>query len=179
MFPSTTSYSSVSAIVLPETEDKRILFVVPWGSRAIFGTTDTGTGDIDHPRITHKDVVYLLKYLNRYLSVNLSEKDIVSTYAGYRPLVKPRRRIGRTPLCAKRRPTPSTRGRAIPRSARSRGRRRASTGEGRCAGAAPLPGTRAGARKAFDRCTHGSGLGCTGQSRLERPALARTGAGRR
>jgi glycerol-3-phosphate dehydrogenase len=79
-----------TAIVLPETEDKRILFVVPWGSRAIFGTTDTGTGDIDHPRITHEDVVYLLKYLNRYLSVNLSEKDIVSTYAGYRPLVKPR-----------------------------------------------------------------------------------------
>lgn len=79
-----------TAIVLPETEDKRILFVVPWGSRAIFGTTDTGTGDIDHPRTTHEDVVYLLKYLNQYLAVNLSEKDIVSTYAGYRPLVKPR-----------------------------------------------------------------------------------------
>jgi glycerol-3-phosphate dehydrogenase len=79
-----------SAIVLPETEDKRILFVVPWGSRAIFGTTDTGSGDIDHPRATQEDVAYLLKYLNRYLAVNLSEQDIVSTYVGYRPLVKPR-----------------------------------------------------------------------------------------
>jgi glycerol-3-phosphate dehydrogenase len=79
-----------AAIVLPETEDKRILFIVPWGSRAIFGTTDTGTGDLDHPMVTQEEIAYLLKYLNRYLDVNLTEKDIVSTYAGYRPLVKPR-----------------------------------------------------------------------------------------
>src|SRR5439155_8910651 len=57
------------AIVLPETEDKRILFIVPWESRAIYGTTDTGTGDLDHPKATREDIAYLLKYLNRYLSV--------------------------------------------------------------------------------------------------------------
>jgi glycerol-3-phosphate dehydrogenase len=79
-----------TAIVLPETEDKRILFIVPWQSRAIYGTTDTGQGDLDHPVTTHEEIAYLLKYLNRYLSVNVTEKDIVSTYAGYRPLVKPR-----------------------------------------------------------------------------------------
>lgn len=79
-----------AAIVLPETEDKRILFIVPWGSRAIFGTTDTGKGDLDHPSVTHEEIAYLLKYLNRYLDLNLTEQDIVSTYAGYRPLVKPR-----------------------------------------------------------------------------------------
>lgn len=79
-----------AAIVLPETEDKRILFIVPWGSRAIFGTTDTGTGDLDHPSVTHEEIAYLLKYLNRYLNLHLTEQDIVSTYAGYRPLVKPR-----------------------------------------------------------------------------------------
>ncbi len=80
-----------AAIVLPETEDKRILFVVPWESRAIFGTTDTGSGDLDFPIATQADVTYLLKYLNRYLNVNLTEADIISTYAGYRPLVKPRK----------------------------------------------------------------------------------------
>ena len=80
-----------SAIVLPETEDKRILFVVPWESRAIFGTTDTGSGNLASPVATQEDVTYLLKYLNRYLNVNLTEADIVSTYAGYRPLVKPRK----------------------------------------------------------------------------------------
>lgn len=80
-----------SAIVLPETEDKRILFIVPWESRAVLGTTDTGTGDLDHPTASHEDVAYLLKYLNRYLSVNLTEADIISTYVGYRPLVRPRK----------------------------------------------------------------------------------------
>jgi glycerol-3-phosphate dehydrogenase len=79
-----------AAVVLPETEDKRILFIVPWGSRVIFGTTDTGSGDLDNPEANRDDIVYLLKYLNRYLSLNLTEDDIVSTYAGYRPLVKPK-----------------------------------------------------------------------------------------
>ncbi len=85
-----------SAIVLPETEDKRILFIVPWKSRVIYGTTDTGTGDLDHPVATKADITYLLKYLNRYLNVNLSEDDIISTYAGYRPLVKPRNKNSAT-----------------------------------------------------------------------------------
>lgn len=77
------------AIVLPETDDKRLLFIVPWESRVVVGTTDTGSGDLDHPLANHEDVAYILHYLNRYLSVNLTADDIISTYAGYRPLVKP------------------------------------------------------------------------------------------
>ncbi len=79
-----------AAIVLPETEDKRILFIVPWESRVVFGTTDTGTGDLDHPAASPADVAYLLKYLNRYLTKRITEEQIISTYAGYRPLVRPR-----------------------------------------------------------------------------------------
>ena len=78
------------AIVLPETDDKRILFLVPWESRAVFGTTDTGTGDLDHPTATKDDIAYLLHHLNRYLSVNLTADDIISVYAGYRPLLRAR-----------------------------------------------------------------------------------------
>ncbi|MEO6888869.1 MAG: glycerol-3-phosphate dehydrogenase/oxidase [Ktedonobacteraceae bacterium] len=78
-----------AAIVLPETDDKRILFIVPWESRVIFGTTDTGSGDLNHPVAAPEDIDYLLHYLNRYLSVHLTRADIVSTYAGYRPLVSP------------------------------------------------------------------------------------------
>src|SRR5205807_487912 len=51
-----------AAIVLPETEDKRILFIVPWESRAIFGTTDTGTGDLDHPTASKEDIAYVLNH---------------------------------------------------------------------------------------------------------------------
>ncbi|MBA2287718.1 MAG: glycerol-3-phosphate dehydrogenase/oxidase [Ktedonobacteraceae bacterium] len=78
-----------AAIVLPETDDKRILFIVPWESRVIFGTTDTGSGDLNHPVAAPEDIDYLLHYLNRYLSLRLTRADIISTYAGYRPLVSP------------------------------------------------------------------------------------------
>src|SRR6266566_2038800 len=78
------------AIVLPETDDKRILFLVPWESRAIFGTTDTGSGDLDHPTATEADISYLLNHLKRYLSVHLTEDNIISVYAGYRPLLSSR-----------------------------------------------------------------------------------------
>ena len=83
-----------AAIVLPETEDKRILFVVPWESRVVFGTTDTGTGDLDHPTATPEDIAYLLKYINLYFKVHLTEENIISVYAGYRPLVKPHSKSG-------------------------------------------------------------------------------------
>ena len=78
------------AIVLPETDDRRILFLVPWESRALFGTTDTGSGDLDHPTATPEDISYLLNHLKRYLSVQLTEVNIVSVYAGYRPLLNSR-----------------------------------------------------------------------------------------
>lgn len=77
-------------MVLPETEDGRILFVVPWESRAVIGTTDTGTGDLDHPEAGRDDIEYLLRHVNRYMNVSLTTDDILSTYAGYRPLVKSR-----------------------------------------------------------------------------------------
>ncbi len=78
------------AIVLPETEDGRLIFVIPWESRAVVGTSDTEGGDLDHPVATEADIAYLLKYVNRYLNVNLTSDHVLSTYAGYRPLVKSR-----------------------------------------------------------------------------------------
>lgn len=78
------------AIVLPETDDRRVIFIVPWESRAIVGTTDTGSGDLDRPIATRDDILYLLNHVNRYLSIRLTEDNIISTYAGYRPLLLPR-----------------------------------------------------------------------------------------
>ncbi|HMA34820.1 MAG TPA: glycerol-3-phosphate dehydrogenase/oxidase [Chloroflexia bacterium] len=76
------------AIVLPETEDGRLLFLVPWGSRVTIGTTDTEGGDIDRPVADPDDVAYLLRHVNRYMGCQLSERDVISTWAGYRPLVR-------------------------------------------------------------------------------------------
>jgi glycerol-3-phosphate dehydrogenase len=78
------------AIVLPETEDGRILFVIPWEGRVVIGTTDTGGGDLDHPIATQEDIDYLLRHANHYLNVSLTPADVLSTYAGYRPLVSSR-----------------------------------------------------------------------------------------
>lgn len=77
-----------TAVVLPETEDGRILFIVPWGARAIVGTTDTGTGDLDDPEASLTDIAYLLRHVNRFMDVQLTADDVLSVYAGYRPLVK-------------------------------------------------------------------------------------------
>ncbi|HVF99590.1 MAG TPA: glycerol-3-phosphate dehydrogenase/oxidase [Chloroflexia bacterium] len=79
------------AIVLPETDDRRLLFLVPWGSHVTIGTTDTEGGDIDRPRADQDDVAYLLRHVNRYMRCNLQESDIISAWAGYRSLVTSRK----------------------------------------------------------------------------------------
>ncbi|MFI5276442.1 MAG: glycerol-3-phosphate dehydrogenase/oxidase [Ktedonobacterales bacterium] len=79
-----------TGVVLPETEDGRLLFVLPWEDRALIGTTDTGSGDLDHPEATPEDIDYLLRHVNRYLNVNLTRQDLIGVYAGYRPLVRSR-----------------------------------------------------------------------------------------
>ena len=76
------------AVVLPETDDGRLLFLVPWGGRVLVGTTDTEGGDVDDPATTASDVAYLLQTCNRYLRVPLERRDILATYAGFRPLIR-------------------------------------------------------------------------------------------
>src|SRR5205814_8965104 len=68
------------AIVLPETEDGRLLFIVPWGPRVTIGTTDTQGGDIDQPVATPDDINYLLRHVNHYLNCHLTEEDIISAW---------------------------------------------------------------------------------------------------
>jgi glycerol-3-phosphate dehydrogenase len=79
------------AIVLPETDDRRVIFLVPWRSRVIVGTTDTGAGDLDRPAAAPSDVDYLLDHLNHSIRRPLARTEILGTYAGYRPLLRLRR----------------------------------------------------------------------------------------
>jgi len=78
---------------LPEiivmTEGKRILFAIPWGERTILGTTDTDyDGPLDEVRVDRPDVNYILKIASRFFpQTHLSEADIVSSWAGLRPLI--------------------------------------------------------------------------------------------
>jgi glycerol-3-phosphate dehydrogenase len=78
-----------AALVLPETDDGRVAFVVPWQGAVLIGTTDTEwTGPAaTHPAADPADVSYLLEHAARFLTVRLTAADVVSAYAGLRPLL--------------------------------------------------------------------------------------------
>ncbi|PJF47696.1 MAG: glycerol-3-phosphate dehydrogenase/oxidase [Chloroflexi bacterium] len=81
----TTEY----AVVLPETPDGRLLFIVPWNTRVTLGTTDTPGGDLDRPVATDADIDYLINTANAYLRTKLTRAHVISAWAGYRPLISP------------------------------------------------------------------------------------------
>ncbi len=65
-----------------------VLFILPWGSRWLIGTTDTDYhGDLGEPTVDAEDVAYLIEQTNRWLAEPIGPEDIVGTYCGLRPLV--------------------------------------------------------------------------------------------
>jgi glycerol-3-phosphate dehydrogenase len=80
--------------------EKSVLFVIPWGSHWIIGTTDT-PWDLDkaHPAASRADIDYLLEHVNRVLRDPLDHDDVEGVYAGLRPLLsgetEPTSRISR------------------------------------------------------------------------------------
>jgi glycerol-3-phosphate dehydrogenase len=76
------------ALVIPETDDGRLAFIVPWAGRPLLGTTDEPyDGDLADPRATPGDVGYLLEHANRYLRRPLGPADVTAAWSGIRPLV--------------------------------------------------------------------------------------------
>lgn len=68
--------------------DGRVFFVLPWLKKTLLGTTDTLCDDSpDAVRVAPADVAYLLQGFNHYFAPVLSEKDVVGSYAGLRPLI--------------------------------------------------------------------------------------------
>ncbi|HVU56284.1 MAG TPA: glycerol-3-phosphate dehydrogenase/oxidase [Puia sp.] len=78
-----------AAILVPHTDDGRVLFAVPWHDKIIVGTTDTPVQAISpEPRAMPEEVDFILQQISRYLTQPPSRKDIRSVFAGLRPLVK-------------------------------------------------------------------------------------------
>ena len=68
--------------------EKSLLFVIPWGSHWIIGTTDTDWSlDLAHPAASQTDIDYLLDHVNKFLADPLTRDDVVGVYAGLRPLL--------------------------------------------------------------------------------------------
>ncbi|HEY8972292.1 MAG TPA: glycerol-3-phosphate dehydrogenase/oxidase, partial [Puia sp.] len=77
-----------AAILVPHTDDGRVLFAVPWHDKIIVGTTDTPVKEIAaEPRAMPQEVDFILQQISRYLTKPPSRKDIRSVFAGLRPLV--------------------------------------------------------------------------------------------
>ncbi|HEY2726229.1 MAG TPA: FAD-dependent oxidoreductase, partial [Parafilimonas sp.] len=77
------------ALMIPKTDDKRVLFAVPWHNKIIFGTTDTEVEDIsDEPMPLQEEIDFILKHANRYLKSGITINDVTSMFAGLRPLVR-------------------------------------------------------------------------------------------
>lgn len=78
-----------SAIMIPRTDDGRVLFAVPWHGRVVVGTTDTPRDEIsDEPRALPEEREFLMQHAARYLTRDPQPGDVLSIYAGLRPLVK-------------------------------------------------------------------------------------------
>jgi len=75
------------ALLIPKTEDGRVLFAIPWGGRLLVGTTDEEVSPDAELVVTAEDVDYLLRHLNQYVARPITPGDVVSGFAGARPLV--------------------------------------------------------------------------------------------
>lgn len=71
------------------TEGKRILFVIPWGECTILGTTDTDyDGPLDDVRADATEIAYVLRVTNQFFpAARLTQRDVISAWAGLRPLL--------------------------------------------------------------------------------------------
>ncbi|MBD3617190.1 MAG: glycerol-3-phosphate dehydrogenase/oxidase [Gracilimonas sp.] len=79
-----------SAIMVPHTDDGRVLFAVPWHDKVIVGTTDTPIKEPAlEPVALEEEVEFLLRHAAQYLTKNPKRSDVKSVFAGLRPLVKP------------------------------------------------------------------------------------------
>ena len=78
-----------SAIMVPHTPDGRVLFAVPWHDHVVVGTTDVAVDTIGRePTPMDEEIGFILTNAAKYLSKAPTRKDVLSVFAGLRPLVK-------------------------------------------------------------------------------------------
>ncbi len=77
-----------AALMVPKTDDGRVLFAIPWRGRTLIGTTDVPLAETPRePRPLAEEIAFLLEHADRYLTGAPTEADVKSQFAGLRPLI--------------------------------------------------------------------------------------------
>lgn len=78
---------SSSAVMIPKTDDGRVLFAIPWYDKVVVGTTDTPLDEISNePKALEEEIEFILHTAGKYLTRKPERKDIRCIFAGLRPL---------------------------------------------------------------------------------------------
>ena len=78
-----------SAIMVPHTSDGRVLFAIPWHGHVLVGTTDTPVPEATlEPVATEEEIDFILATASQYLARSPTRDDVLSVFAGIRPLVR-------------------------------------------------------------------------------------------
>jgi glycerol-3-phosphate dehydrogenase len=78
-----------TAIMVPRTRDARVMFAIPWHDHTVVGTTDTPITDVSlEPKPLSEEIDFILETASGYLAEPPTRADVLSAFAGIRPLVK-------------------------------------------------------------------------------------------
>lgn len=78
-----------TGLLIPKTEDDRVLFLLPWHGHTLVGTTDNPANVTEDPVATEEEIEYILRHIRKYFDLPVERSDILSTWSGLRPLVDP------------------------------------------------------------------------------------------
>ena len=78
------------ALMIPKTDDGRVLFAVPWHDKLVVGTTDTPINEHSlEPVALEEEIAFIMRTAAKYLTKAPTRKDVLSVFAGLRPLAAP------------------------------------------------------------------------------------------
>lgn len=78
-----------TAVMVPKTKDGRVLFAVPWHDSVVVGTTDTAVDEVSlEPRPLKEEIDFVFSHAQHYLERDPEPSDVLSLFAGLRPLIK-------------------------------------------------------------------------------------------
>lgn len=79
--------SQEGGILIPKTEDGRVLFILPWEGYTLVGTTDEHALPSSDPQPTEQEIDYLLSHIAPYYNKPPTKKEVLAQWKGLRPLL--------------------------------------------------------------------------------------------